>query len=107
VATNPNVELETKRVLGVVSRALNVFGGDAPLVGPPVFAAERDLEDDLGRGYFGSPSAVSQRAPIVTGTGTADLDGDGDGDVGDGFANDFVDRLMTGGSWTWADGGRR
>jgi hypothetical protein len=107
VATNPNVELETKRVLGVVSLALNVFGGDVPLEGPPAFAAERDLENDLGRGYFGSPSAVTDRAPIATGAGAADLDGDGDGDTGDRFSNDFVDRLVTGGSWTWADGGRR
>ena len=50
--TNPNVELEAAKVLGVVSRALNVFGAATPPVVPPSFAADRSLEDDLGRGHF-------------------------------------------------------
>jgi hypothetical protein len=50
--TNPNVEHEANKVLGVLSRALNVFGGDVTLTDPPAFAADPALEDDLGRGYF-------------------------------------------------------
>lgn len=50
--TNPGIETETKKVLGVVSRALNVFGGETDAVAPPLFAAARDIEDNLGRGHF-------------------------------------------------------
>jgi hypothetical protein len=49
---NPKLEQETETVLAVVSRARDVFGGDAAPTAPPAFAADRDLEDDLGRGYF-------------------------------------------------------
>lgn len=50
--TNPSIETEAKKVLGVVSRALTVFGGDTEPVEPPQFAADRGLEDNLGRGRF-------------------------------------------------------
>ena len=49
---NPNLEQEVERVLGVVARAQNVFGGVTPPAEPPAFAARGDLEDNLGRGYF-------------------------------------------------------
>jgi hypothetical protein len=52
VIRNPSIETETKKVLGVVSRALNVFGGDTEPAEPPRFAAARDIEDNLGRGHF-------------------------------------------------------
>jgi hypothetical protein len=52
VITNPSIEFETTKVLGVVSRALNVFGGDVEPVAPPRFAAASDIEDNLGRGHF-------------------------------------------------------
>jgi len=51
-SVNPRLEQELDAVLGVVSRAQKVFGGDTPPVDPPEFAPRRDLEDDLGRGHF-------------------------------------------------------
>ncbi|KMO69779.1 hypothetical protein [Mycolicibacterium chlorophenolicum] len=52
VITNPGIETEAKKVLGVVSRALTVFGGATEPVEPPPFAAARDIEDNVGRGRF-------------------------------------------------------
>jgi len=52
VIANRRIETATTMVLGVVSRALTVFGGDSELVAPPSFAAARDIEDNLGRGHF-------------------------------------------------------
>jgi hypothetical protein len=52
VITNPSIDAETTKVLGVVSRALYVFGGVAEPVEPPRFAAASEIEDDLGRGHF-------------------------------------------------------
>jgi hypothetical protein len=52
VTINPSIDVETEKVLGVVSRALNVFGGETEPVAPPRFAADRGIEDDLGRGHF-------------------------------------------------------
>ncbi len=49
---NTRIEREVARVLDVVTHARNVFGGDAAPAKLPVFAARRDLEDDLGRGHF-------------------------------------------------------
>ena len=49
---NPKLEQEAKTVLGLVFRAQNVFGGDTAPTMPPDFAANRHLEDNLGRGYF-------------------------------------------------------
>jgi hypothetical protein len=48
---NPKLEQQADAVGELVRRAQQVFGGEVPPVEPPVFAAERDLEDDLGRGY--------------------------------------------------------
>jgi hypothetical protein len=96
------LEDEARKVLTVVSHAHNVFGGDVAPVKPPVFTGDRALEDNLGLGYFGSAAAGYNRVPIAT--GPADVSGDDD--AGDRFADDFVDRLITGGGWTWADGGR-
>lgn len=82
---NPNVELETQRVLGIVSRALDVFGGDVRPEQPPVFAADRGLEDDLGRGHFG-PTATARtprRGPAVGGSGPGDPRGGGVGELDD------------------------
>jgi hypothetical protein len=99
---DPKLKDEARNVLTVVSHAHNVFGGDIVPATPPAFTGDRDLEDNLGRGYFGSAAAVCNRVPIVT--GPADVSGDDD--AGDRFADDFLDRLITGGGWTWADGGR-
>jgi hypothetical protein len=52
VMANPSIEHETKKVMGVVERALTVFGGDGTPVAPPSFAASRDIEDHLGHGHF-------------------------------------------------------
>jgi hypothetical protein len=52
VITNSSIEGETRRVMGLLSRALNVFGGDVDPADPPRFAAAADIEDDLGRGHF-------------------------------------------------------
>ncbi|WP_375489660.1 hypothetical protein [uncultured Mycobacterium sp.] len=46
------LEQQVDHVLAVLSRAQQVFGGDDPPVDPPVFAASRELEDNLGRGQF-------------------------------------------------------
>jgi hypothetical protein len=46
------VELQVNRVLGVLSRAQQVFGAGRPPADPPVFVPSRDLEDNLGRGHF-------------------------------------------------------
>jgi hypothetical protein len=85
VIPNPNVELETQRVLGVVSRALDVFGGDVRPEQPTVFAADRALEDDLGRGHFGSAatSVTPGGAPAVGGSDPGHSLGGGVGDLDD------------------------
>ena len=49
---NAKLEQEAQRVLAVVCRARNVFGGNTEPKQPPVFASARDLEDNLGRGHF-------------------------------------------------------
>ena len=49
---NPKLERQANTVLGLVSRAQSVFGGDTAPIGPPEFAANRHIEDNLGRGYF-------------------------------------------------------
>jgi hypothetical protein len=43
---------ETTNVLGLLSRAQQLFGGDTPPADPPAFVAPPDLEDDLSRGWF-------------------------------------------------------
>jgi hypothetical protein len=43
---------ETTNVLGLLSRAQQLFGGQAPPADPPAFFAPADLEADLGRGWF-------------------------------------------------------
>jgi hypothetical protein len=50
---NPTLTPLTDHVLRVLHRAQNIFGGDTAPAGPPAFAAPRELEDDLGRGFFG------------------------------------------------------
>jgi hypothetical protein len=39
-------------VLGLLSRARQLVGGDVPPADPPPFVAPPDLEADLGRGWF-------------------------------------------------------
>ena len=43
---------QVTHVLGVLSRAQQLFGGDVPPADPPAFAAPPDLEADLGGGWF-------------------------------------------------------
>ena len=49
---NPRLEQQANTVLGLVFLAQNVFGRDTAPTKPPDFAANRDVEDNLGRGYF-------------------------------------------------------
>lgn len=100
---NSRLEHEAQQVLGVVSHAQRVFGGDVPPAEPPAFAPRRDLEDDLGRGYFGTRAPSGSR-----GTSPRSIQSVGDNghtDHGDDLANDVADRLILGGAWTWATGG--
>jgi hypothetical protein len=46
------LQQQARNVLDVLSRAHKVFGGDRPPADPPAFVAPRDLEDNLGRGFF-------------------------------------------------------
>ncbi|SBS76617.1 conserved hypothetical protein [uncultured Mycobacterium sp.] len=50
--TNPSIDIEAQKVLGVVARVQDVFGGHREPALPPQFAAERDIEDNLGRGHY-------------------------------------------------------
>ncbi len=43
---------EATNVLALLSRAQQLFGGDAPPADPPAFVAPPGLEADLGRGWF-------------------------------------------------------
>jgi hypothetical protein len=43
---------EASNVLGLLSRARQLFGGDVPPADPPAFVAPPDLEADLGGGWF-------------------------------------------------------
>ncbi len=52
VILTAGIDKQTAQVMGVLSRALTVFGADSDTVAPPRFAADRRLEDDLGRGHF-------------------------------------------------------
>lgn len=58
---NSRLEQEAQQVLGVVSHTQHVFGGDVPPAEPPEFAPRRDLEDDLGRGYFDTSATTGSR----------------------------------------------
>lgn len=100
---NSRLEHEAQQVLGVVSHAQRIFGGDVPPAEPPAFAPRRDLEDDLGKGYFDTPGAAGSR-----GTTQRYVQSVGDSEHaehGDDLANDVADRLILGGAWAWAGGG--
>lgn len=103
---NADLEREALSVKGVLSRAKKLFGGDVAPIMPPDFVAPRNLEDNLGKGYFGAPASsaavpASVRRPQSVGGG-----GDESAVVDDDrLINDFQDRLVTGGAWTWADQG--
>ena len=102
---NPKLEQEAKRVLGVVSRAQNVFGGNTAPTEPLEFAAPSDLEHNLGKGYFRTTAAT--RSTGMTERYRRSVGDNDHTDNGDDFANDFGDRLILGGAWTWADDGQR
>lgn len=59
---NPRLEQELNTVLGVVFRAQKVFGGDTAPEDPPQFAPSRDLENNLGKGFFGPAAARAASA---------------------------------------------
>lgn len=99
---NPRLEQEAQQVLGVVSHAQHVFGGGVPPTEPPAFAPRRDLEDDLGGGYFNAPGPSGATVPTQRHIESV---GDNHHDAGDDLANDVADRLILGGAWTWAGGG--
>lgn len=87
-------------VLGLVARAQNVFGGATSPAEPPQFAAPVDLEDDLGKGFFGTPTTPARGS---TTRRYARSVGDNDPEESaDDFANDIGDRLILGGAWIWA-----
>ncbi|MBV8863485.1 MAG: hypothetical protein JO259_16770 [Mycobacterium sp.] len=46
------LELQVNHVVGVLSRAQQLFGAGRTPADAPVFAPSRDLEDHLGRGHF-------------------------------------------------------
>ncbi len=50
--TNTSIDTEARKVLGIVSGAQSVFGGDTEPAVPPPFAADRGIEDNLGRGHY-------------------------------------------------------
>ena len=43
---------QTDAVLRALTHAQAVFGGAEPPADPPAFVARRDLEDDLGGGWY-------------------------------------------------------
>lgn len=96
------LEQQSKMVLGLVARAQNVFGGTTSPAEPPQFAAPLDLEDDLGKGFFGTQAIRSGAATPRY----ARSDGDNDHpDSGDGF-DDVADRLIAGAApWARVGGG--
>jgi len=101
------LEQQSKMVLGLVARAQNVFGGTTSPAEPPQFAAPLDLEDDLGKGFFGTHAIRSGAATPRS----ARSDGDNDHpDSGDGFDVDVdvdvADRLIAGAApWARVGGG--
>ncbi|WAJ48022.1 hypothetical protein OK015_28660 (plasmid) [Mycobacterium sp. Aquia_216] len=100
---NPRLEQEAQQVLGVVSHAQHVFGGGVPPTEPPAFAPRRDLEDDLGGGYFSAPGTAGATAP--TQRHSQSVGGDDDHDAGGHFADALADRRVLGGAWTRAGSG--
>ena len=58
------LQQQTAEVLRLLSRAQAVFGGGAPPADPPTFAPPRDLENNLGLGFFGTPGAPHGGATI-------------------------------------------
>jgi len=54
VSVNVNKNADT--VLRALAHAQHIFGGQTAPTPPPDFTPPRDLEDDLGLGYFGPPS---------------------------------------------------
>jgi hypothetical protein len=51
-AVDAALHQEATNVLGLLSRAQQLFGGDAPPADPPAFVAPPELETDLGCGWF-------------------------------------------------------
>jgi hypothetical protein len=97
------LEQEAQQVLGIVSHAQHVFGGDVPPAEPPAFAPRCDLEGDLGRGYFRTRAASGSRGAAQRYVRSV---GDNEhADNGDDLANDVADPLILEGAWTWAVGG--
>lgn len=49
---DPTLVQQASDVLGLVTRARKVFGGDSTPERPPAFAAPRDLEEAISRDRF-------------------------------------------------------
>lgn len=97
-------------VLRALARAQHLFGGETPSSPPPAFAPPRDLEDNLGLGFFGSSTpAAAPAAPAAFARPPQRVDAGGSEEPhvvdDDTVVNDLHDRLITGGAWTWADKG--
>jgi hypothetical protein len=45
------LQQQARDVLGLLSRAKEVFGGEAPPIDTPAFIPPRNLEQDVGRGW--------------------------------------------------------
>lgn len=56
-----SVKQQAAQVLGLLSRAQAVFGGDEQPVAPPESRTPRDLEDNLGRSFFDGATATDAR----------------------------------------------
>lgn len=56
-----SVKQQAAQVLGLLSRAQAVFGGDEQPVAPPESRTPRDPEDNLGRGFFDGATATDAR----------------------------------------------
>jgi len=106
VSVNLNKNADT--VLRALARAQHLFGGQTSSSPPPEFAPPRDLEDNLGLGFFG-PSAPAPAAPAAYARPPQRVveAGSEDPHVADDATtiDDLHERLVTGGAWAWADKG--
>ena len=59
----PPLKQQAAQVLGLLSRAQAVFGGDQEPAAPPAPATPPQLEDNLGLGFFDGSAARRHSCP--------------------------------------------